>query len=226
MKTRLKESTIMSRTLLAVLCSALLCTTPAWADVYTWTDANGNTVYSDKPNPNAKRIEVSTPNSMDAPKPIPAYQSSSASSSSAGSGNSVTPTGSYRRLEITSPANDTAVRANDGNVTLTVVLNPPLRAGHLLRARIDGSLSEQALPGAGQAEANLTVTNLDRGSHLVEAVVTNSKGEQISASTGITLHVQRTSLNQPGRVGAANQAPTAPAAPTAPNVPRPPATTP
>ena len=46
----------MSRTLLTALCSALLCASPVWADVYTWTDANGNTVYSDKPNPNAKRI--------------------------------------------------------------------------------------------------------------------------------------------------------------------------
>ena len=56
----------MSRTLLTALCSALLCASPVWADVYTWTDANGNTVYSDKPNPNAKRIEVSAPNSMEA----------------------------------------------------------------------------------------------------------------------------------------------------------------
>ncbi|WP_425056764.1 DUF4124 domain-containing protein [Pseudomonas abyssi] len=224
MKVRLKESTIMSRTLLTALCSALLCASPVWADVYTWTDANGNTVYSDKPNPNAKRIEVSAPNSMEAPKPIPAYESSSSSASSSSSNSGSAVSGSYRRLEITSPANDTPVRANDGNVTLVVAFDPPLRTGHLLRARIDGNLGEQALPGAGQAQANLTVTNLDRGSHLVEAVVTNSEGKEISASTGITLHVQRTSLNQPGRIGGANQAPTAPAAPAAPNVPRPPAT--
>ena len=211
----------MSRTLLTALCSVLLCSSPAWADVYTWTDANGNTVYSDKPNPNAKRIEVSAPNSMEAPKPIPAYESSSSSSNS---NSSSAVSGSYRRLEITSPANDTPVRANDGNVNLTVALDPPLRTGHLLRARIDGNLGEQALPGAGQSQANMTIPNLDRGSHLIEAVVTNSQGNEISASTGITLHVQRTSLNQPGRIGGANQAPTAPAAPAAPNVPSPPAT--
>ena len=213
----------MSRTLLTALCSALLCASPVWADVYTWTDANGNTVYSDKPNPNAKRIEVSAPNSMEAPKPIPAYENRTSDNDNSNA-NSSAATGSYRRLEITSPANDTPVRANDGNVTLTVALDPPLRAGHLLRARVDGELTEQALPGAGQGQAELTVTNLDRGSHLVEAVVTNSQGNEISASTGITLHVQRTSLNQPGRIGGANQAPTAPAAPAAPNVPRPPAT--
>lgn len=216
----------MSRTLLTALCSALLCASPVWADVYTWTDANGNTVYSDKPNPNAKRIEVSAPNSMEAPKPIPAYENraSDNDNSNASNANGSAATGSYRRLEITSPANDTPVRANDGNVNLTVALDPPLRTGHLLRARIDGNLGEQALPGAGQSQANLTIPNLDRGSHLIEAVVTNSQGNEISASTGITLHVQRTSLNQPGRIGGANQAPTAPAAPAAPNVPRPPAT--
>ena len=91
----------MSRPLLTALCSALLCASPVWADVYTWTDANGNTVYSDKPNPNAKRIEVSAPNSMEAPKPIPAYENSSSSSSS---NSSSAVSGSYRRLEITAPA--------------------------------------------------------------------------------------------------------------------------
>ena len=114
------------------------------------------------------------------------------------------------------------MRANDGNVTLTVTIDPPLRQGSLLRAQVDGNLNEQAIPGSGQPQATLTLPNLDRGTHEVSAVIMDTKGKVLLSSEPVTLHVQRTSLNQPGRVGNPNQAPTAPAAPSAPNVPKPP----
>ncbi|SEG45984.1 DUF4124 domain-containing protein [Halopseudomonas aestusnigri] len=211
----------MPRTLIFALCSALIFSQSATAEIYTWTDAEGNTVYSDQPSPNARRIEVSAPNAMEPPRPSPSYNQPDESSS-----NSAAAQGRYRRLEITSPANDSAVRANDGNLILGIAIDPPLRTGALLRARVDGTLSAQALPGSGQTEASLTLPNLDRGSHQIEAVITNTSGEELSASSPITVHVQRTSLNQPGRINSPNQAPRAPAAPTAPNVPKPPASTP
>ncbi len=211
----------MPRTLIFALCSALIFCQSVSAEIYTWTDADGNTVYSDKPSPNAQRIEVSTPNSMEPPRPTPSYNQNSSQADTSSSTQ-----GRYRRVEITSPANDSAVRANDGNITLSVAIDPPLRSGALLRARVDGTLGAQALPGAGQTQANLTLPNLDRGSHQIEAVITDTRGKEIGASSPITVHVQRTSLNQPGRLNSANQAPRAPAAPTAPNVPAPPASAP
>lgn len=211
----------MPRTLIFALCSALIFCQSASAEIYTWTDAEGNTVYSDQPSPNSKRIEVSTPNSMEPPRPIPSYDQSSSTANASSSAQ-----GRYRSVEITSPANDSAVRANDGNITLSVAIDPPLRSGALLRARVDGTLGAQALPGAGQSQASLTLPNLDRGSHQIEAVITDTRGKEIGASNPITVHVQRTSLNQPGRLNSNNQAPRAPAAPTAPNVPKPPASAP
>lgn len=211
----------MPHKLIFALCSALIFSQSATAEIYTWTDAEGNTVYSDQPSPNAKRIEISTPNAMDAPRPAPTYNQSSSTT-----GNAATSQGRYRRLEITSPANDSGVRANDGNLVLGIAIDPPLRSGALLRARVDGTLSTQALPGDGQNEASLTLPNLDRGSHQIEAVITDASGQELIASSPITVHVQRTSLNQPGRINSPNQAPRAPAAPTAPNVPKPPASTP
>ena len=66
----------------------------------------------------------------------------------------------------------------------------------------------------------MTVQNIDRGSHEVAAVVVDARGQEVQRTAPITVHLQRTSLNQPAR-GGANQAPRAPAAPRAPNVPRP-----
>jgi len=76
------------------------------------------------------------------------------------------------------------------------------------------------VPGNGAAMHQLTVGNVDRGSHQIAVVVVNARGEELQRSAPITVHLQRTSLNQPGR-GGANQAPRAPAAPRAPNVPKP-----
>ncbi|HEC53626.1 MAG TPA: DUF4124 domain-containing protein [Pseudomonas sabulinigri] len=215
------DNTMSKKTVMAlsVLLLGGISVGAAASEVYTWTDAQGNRIYSDQPNPNSTKVEVGPTNSIEPPKPIPAFsESSSSNNSSSDPGSSA----GYRSLMITSPANDTALRANDGNVTLTVTIDPPLRQGSLLRAQVDGNLNEQAIPGSGQPQATLTLPNLDRGTHEVSAVIMDTKGKVLLSSEPVTLHVQRTSLNQPGRVGNPNQAPTAPAAPSAPNVPKPP----
>lgn len=211
---------------LSVLLLGGVCATAGASEIYTWTDAQGNRIYSDQPNPNSTKVEVGPTNSIEPPKPIPAFSESNNSNSNVSSSNNPSNSAGYRSLKITSPTNDTAVRANDGNITLTVTIDPPLRQGSLLRAQVDGNLNEQAIPGSGQPQATLTLPNLDRGTHEVSAVIMDTKGQVLLSSEPVTLHVQRTSLNQPGRVGNPNQAPTAPAAPTAPNVPRPPTTLP
>lgn len=211
---------------LSVLLLGGVCANAGASEIYTWTDAQGNRIYSDQPNPNSTKVEVGPTNSIEPPKPIPAFSESNNSNSNVSSSNNPSNSAGYRSLKITSPTNDTAVRANDGNITLTVTIDPPLRQGSLLRAQVDGNLNEQAIPGSGQPQATLTLPNLDRGTHEVSAVIMDTKGQVLLSSEPVTLHVQRTSLNQPGRVGNPNQAPTAPAAPTAPNVPRPPTTLP
>ncbi len=211
---------------LSLLLISGLSVSAAASDVYTWTDEQGNRIYSDQPNPKSTKVEVGPTNSIEPPKPIPAFSEPDNSSNSNASSNSTANSAGYRSLSITSPADDTAVRANDGNLTLTVSIDPPLRQGSLLRAQVDGTLNQQAIPGSGQPTATLTLPNLDRGSHEVSAVIMDTKGQVLLSSEPVTIHVQRTSLNQPGRVGNPNQAPTAPAAPSAPNVPKPPAPTP
>lgn len=206
---------------LSLLLLSGISVSAAASDVYTWTDEQGNRIYSDQPNPKSTKVEVGPTNSIEPPKPIPAFESRTNDNSNAST--SAASSAGYRSLTITSPANDTAVRANDGNITLTVSIDPPLRMGSLLRAQVDGNLNEQAIPGSGQPTATLTLPNLDRGSHEVSAVIMDTKGQVLLSSEPVTIHVQRTSLNQPGRVGNPNQAPMAPAAPTAPNVPKPPA---
>ena len=204
----------MLRFLLPLCCALGLLAGPVAAQIYSWTDAEGNRVYSDQPRPGASTVELKPTNVVEPTSSSSAVQSRDNSRDQPRSGSV------YQQLSITDPANDSAIRSNEGDLTLTVVTEPPLSGSHLLKLSIGGVLSQTGMPGTGPAVHQLTAHNIDRGSHEIAAVVVDAKGAEIQRSAPITVHLQRTSLNQPAR-GGANQAPRAPSAPRAPNVPRP-----
>lgn len=177
---------------------------PALAQIYTWKDANGNTIYSDQPHPDAKIIDLPATNTVQPPAPRSAAHSNDASRAGTASGQ--TADGQYRVLEIASPADDEAIRNNEGTLSLTVNTEPPLSSGHLMRVLMDGELREEALAGNGQPSQRLNLSDIDRGSHTLTAVIYDARGNLVQSSPAITVHLQRTSVNQPGRSGA-NQAP-------------------
>lgn len=205
----------MLRLLLPLLCALGLLAGPASAQIYSTTDAEGNRVFSDQPGPGASKVELPPTNAI--PRtPTTSYSGEASDNDDSRSGNEVV----YQQLSITSPAHDSSLRSNEGDLTLTVVTDPPLSGNHLLKLSIDGVLSQTGVPGTGAATHQLTAHNIDRGTHELAAVVVDARGAELQRSPSITVHLQRTSLNQPAR-GGANQAPRAPAAPRAPNVPRP-----
>lgn len=206
-----RTSILASITLLVLYAGSLS------AQVFSWTDENGNRVFSDQAHPDAESIDLGPVNTIEPPPPSAMeWQNDRDRSSSPGQQKQT----GYKRLAITSPTNDEAVRANDGILSLTVETDPPLSGNHLLRAEVDGSPAGEPMPGNGNATHQLQLNGLDRGSHAITAVVVNARGEVIQRSKPLQIHIQRTSLNQPGRANA-NQAPRAPAAPRAPNVPAP-----
>ena len=196
------------------LCALLVLASPVSAQIYSWTDAQGNRIYSDQPHPGANTVELRPTNVIE-PPPI-----ANASRTNDQQTDTSQRDRFYRELSISSPTHDSNIRSNEGDLTLMVQTDPPLSGSHLLRVAVDGTLSDAGVPGNGAAVHQLTVHNIDRGSHQIAVVVVNARGDELQRSSPITVHLQRTSLNQPGR-GGANQAPRAPAAPRAPNVPRP-----
>ncbi|PAU86698.1 hypothetical protein CK507_13450 [Pseudomonas sp. WN033] len=184
----------------------------AAAQIYTWTDADGNKVFSDQPGPGASTVEVGPTNTVEPPRRTEIRSPDTSNQPAADP--------AYQRLEITSPSNDEAIRSNEGNLVLSVTTDPGLSGSHLLRVELDGELTDVSSPGRGQRNHLLSLTNIDRGSHQLAVVVVDARGNVVQRSNAITVHLQRTSLLQPGRAGG-NQAPQAPNAPRAPNVPAP-----
>lgn len=141
----------MGRTFLCIL---LLIALPAAAQIYKYTDANGNTAYSNQPPdgvqaqpvelPPLNRVEPQAPSAPQAPtaeQPQP-------------------PRNAYEILELAGLPTDEALRANNGTFTVNVLIKPRLQPPHQLRLLLD----DQPY-GQPSNVPVLQLVNIDRGEH-------------------------------------------------------------
>ena len=141
----------MGRTFLYIL---LLIALPTAAQIYKYTDANGNTAYSNQPPdgvqaqpvelPPLNRVEPQAPSAPQAPtaeQPQP-------------------PRNAYEILELDGLPTDEALRANNGTFTVNVLIKPRLQPPHQLRLLLD----DQPY-GQPSNVPVLQLINIDRGEH-------------------------------------------------------------
>ncbi|MDO7927086.1 DUF4124 domain-containing protein [Pseudomonas sp. KFB-139] len=173
---------------LCLVCLLLMISWPAAAQIYKYTDANGNTAYSNQPPDGTKAEAVVLPplNSVDtlpAPRnPAPVQQERQASQQ---------PAVAYQTLELTDLPTDEALRANNGTFTIGVQIQPRLQSGHRLQLLVDGNPY-----GTPTNIPRLQVVNIDRGEHSFAVVVLDSQ-RIIQQSPTQTLTVQRVHVNGP-----------------------------
>ncbi|MEO8444876.1 MAG: DUF4124 domain-containing protein [Gammaproteobacteria bacterium] len=170
--------------LLAILALAL-----GSADVYRWTDADGQTHYTDRPQPGAERITitVSPPASGAA---TGAAQGASPRDDSEPDA-AATPVG-YRSLTITSPAQEQVLWNIEGQLGVAAAVQPGLQADHALRFYLDGRM-EQAAPGASETR----FTGVFRGEHSLRVEVVDGTGRTLVSSPETRFFVRQTSLLNP-----------------------------
>lgn len=160
---------------------ALLLLAPALAaaqgtTIYKWVDDKGVVHYSSEPVKGAERLQVDTaPAGVVMPKaPAPAKPA-------AGGG------AGYTALSFASPKSGEEFRDNDGSLSVTLALDPALQsgAGHAVVVSLDG----KALPQR-YLSPSLTLTDLDRGVHTLQASVVDADGKVLitSGTLSFTLH--------------------------------------
>ncbi|KPB53485.1 MULTISPECIES: DUF4124 domain-containing protein [Pseudomonas syringae group] len=177
----------------SLICLLLLISLPALAQIYKYTDANGNTAFSNQP-PNGTKtevVELPPLNSIETQAPPRPVINSAPQSSSPSAPAQQRPQTAYDVLELTDLPADEALRANNGTFIIGVKIQPRLQQNHRLQLLLDGNLYGQ--------DTNLPrfqVVNIDRGEHSFAVVVKD--GERIiQQSETITLTVQRVSLGRP-----------------------------
>ena len=160
---------------LLLISLALLCATSA-AQVFKRVGPDGQVHFSDIPGSDAQEIEVAPAQVISLP-PAPARTDSTAAGTSDGQ---PVATSLYTDFAIVSPSDGEAIRANDGNIEVSLRLQPELRPGHRIVLKLDGEDGELVESGE---RLNIRLTNLSRGLHSVEARVIGDK-DRILVETG------------------------------------------
>lgn len=169
-----------------LLCLLLLTSLPAFAGVYTYLDADGNRVFTDKPrSANAQRVELAPANSASLPAPPPAAPPALPAA--------LLP--AYQLLRITLPEPDATIRDNEGNLLVTLESDPGLLAGHRYRLLLDGRVH-----GAPARSPVFTLDNLDRGTHQLAAEIVDAEGRIVERTPSQPFHLRRTTLADKRRV--------------------------
>ncbi|WP_447889839.1 DUF4124 domain-containing protein [Pseudomonas hormoni] len=156
----------------------LLIALPAAAQIYKYTDAAGNTAYSNQPPDGVKAEPVELPplNSVESQTPAaPPVEATSREQ----------PRSAYEVLELTNLPTTEALRANNGTFTVNVLIKPRLQGPHLFRLLLD----DQPY-GQPSNVPILQLVNIDRGTHSLAVQVIEGE-DVVQQSPVLTFTVQR-----------------------------------
>jgi len=169
----------------------LLLALPGQAAMYKWVDEQGNISFSDRPQPGAEQLEEVRVQTYKAPS-LPATLRSGDQEKA----ETEAPAG-YDKFRIVNPEPEEAIRDNGGTVVVQLNIVPGLQAeaGHRITVTLDGKAVIE-----GQSTTQYRLTNVERGTHTVQATVSDESGV-VASSQSVTFHLLRHSV-QHNRVGA------------------------
>jgi hypothetical protein len=171
------------RPLFAFLLLAL--SLPATAQIYSYTDANGNKVFTNEPPQGSDaQAVVLPPTNTVAAQPASKVDSNTPASSSSMNA-------PFSLLQLTGLPSDEAMRANNGTFSVGVTSMPDLAGNQQLQLLLDGQPY-----GQPSNTPPLQLTEIARGDHTL-AVQVLSSGRVIQQSDAVTFTIQRVALGTP-----------------------------
>lgn len=168
----------------------LLYTCLCFASIYM-EQKNGSVIYSDTPSSTSKA--VSLPSSMNGSPSFQTTQPAKTSSPTSAASNNATASSDpgafagYNSFEITSPLDQASIQ-NQPSFGVTVKSDPELRKEDKVQLVVDDKLY-----GSPQAGTQLTVGQLDRGTHQIYAIISDDSQKILKRSNIITVFVHRIS---------------------------------
>ena len=170
---------MLKQVLAALLCGALLAT-PALAQIYKTTDADGNVVFTDQPpagNASSESVELSPTNTTPPPPTIAPREAAPAPREI-----KTTPI----TVSISSPANETTIPMGGGIFDVVAAPSPGLSSGQTLQLLMDG-----APQGPPQASNIWKLENVFRGPHDLVVQLLASSGQVLASSEPVRVYVLR-----------------------------------
>ncbi|HEX5046500.1 MAG TPA: DUF4124 domain-containing protein [Gammaproteobacteria bacterium] len=169
----------------------VLSITPAGAGpAWTWTDSSGLVHYSDTPVPGAKRIELGSVQGF-GPAQGGSVRRPAQAQTQEPQGSTANEQ-SYSAVTIMSPTQQQTLWNTGGELSVQLATEPTLRPGDRVDLILDGQRRN-----LDSASTQLTLEDVFRGVHTVEAVVVDSRGRELARSAPVTFIVQQTSVANP-----------------------------
>jgi uncharacterized protein DUF4124 len=176
----------MRGTLFTLMWCACAVAAGASATVYKWVDENGITHYSDQPHQNAAQVDVQKPAKIGSVAP-----GATGIPPSPGAGNE---SPAYAACSFASPTPD-QVFLNTFTVTASLSVQPGLRGGDRVVVTLDG----KPVAGLGDSGTQFTLSQVDRGSHSLQATILDGNGKTLCQTASVTFHVRQPSVLAPNR---------------------------
>ncbi len=154
-------------------------------EVYKTTEPDGVPLFSDRNRVGAEKLEIDPLPTIKIHTPV----DRPATGSNKLSAGSETPV--YARIAIENPVDDSVVWAKGESMAVFVVTEPEFVSGtgHAIGLRLDGKLTD-----VRSQRGNITLMNVDRGTHTLQAVILDSSGRVIAESGLVTFHLKRHSI--------------------------------
>lgn len=158
---------------------------PAQAEVYTYTDADGNQVFTDRPKAgNVKRVELAPINSMGQPN-------ASAPRTRVMQMETPIKPPEYQMLRILVPEPDAMINDGTGDIVVSANSEPALLPNHTYRLIVDGQ------PSAEPSRSPVfPLQGLARGTHQLAVEILDADGITLERTPSQPLHIRLTSLEQ------------------------------
>ena len=180
----MKTKTLLFASLLGVICASN-------AQIYKWTDNQGNVHFTDTPREGSVKVDLPDVQSFSAPTTAPETKVESPPESRVEKTEHV-----YTEVSITQPLNQATIRNNQGGIEISAKVKPDLMQGDLGQLLFDG-----VALGKPQPSLLFILNGINRGSHTLAVQILDEQGNVLNTSDSITVYMHRPRVNMVPRGG-------------------------
>lgn len=150
------------------------------AAIYQWTDAAGVIHYADEPITAAQSLKLDNATIMHSATTTAIAQQQKNQTKNY-----------YTVITISQPASQATIWDNQGNVAVSLMINPILQQQDKIRLLLDGKQVAET------KQLSLTLSNIERGAHEIQAQIILANGEIALSSKPQIFYLQQARVKQP-----------------------------
>jgi hypothetical protein len=174
--------------LLSLLIFSLVCS----AEIYMSKDKDGNVMYSDTPSQDAKKIVLPESNIPSTSTSTPPPPTTTAVEKIVKTTETTAQNVPYTKFVIGVPPDKETI-TNQPTISVVFLIDPDLQKGDRIQLYLDGAAVQ-----APAAKTSFDLTNVERGTHQLSAILLDANNNTLKESQTVTIYVHYAHLGTQG----------------------------